>query len=52
MIDRSGELDRLVPMIEELHRERVTVYLNINNHFEGSAPLSIDRIRKRLDYSD
>ena len=24
------------------------LYLNINNHFEGSAPLTIDKIRERL----
>jgi hypothetical protein len=23
----------------------VSVYLNVNNHYEGSAPLTIDRLR-------
>ena len=25
----------------------LTAYLNINNHYEGSAPLTIERLRER-----
>jgi hypothetical protein len=25
----------------------MTVYLNVNNHYEGSAPLTIERMRER-----
>ena len=48
VVAREEELDRLIPMIEELRQQRVEVYLNINNHFEGSAPLTIGRIRQRM----
>jgi uncharacterized protein YecE (DUF72 family) len=29
-------------------RNRVLTYLNINNHYEGSAPLTIERFLKAL----
>ncbi len=48
VLDREQELGRLIPMIEDLRQQRLDVYLNINNHFEGSAPLTINRIRQRL----
>lgn len=45
---RDDELDAIVDMVEDLLAQRVTVYLNVNNHYEGSAPLTIDRIRSLL----
>jgi uncharacterized protein YecE (DUF72 family) len=47
-IDREAELKQIADLINELNSKKVEVYLNINNHFEGSAPLTIKRIRKYL----
>jgi hypothetical protein len=35
-------------MVRRLVGTGVDVYLNVNNHFEGCAPLTIDRIRALL----
>lgn len=47
-IDRSAELKKVAWLLDELTSKKVNVYLNINNHYEGSAPLTIDRIKKFL----
>ena len=46
---RDRELDDLKKMLTDLRRRKVTTYLNVNNHYEGSAPLTIERIKNRLD---
>jgi len=46
---REEALDTIVDMIHNLHTSHVDVWLNVNNHFEGSAPLSIQRIQNRFD---
>ncbi|MBU1950856.1 MAG: DUF72 domain-containing protein, partial [Candidatus Eisenbacteria bacterium] len=45
---RDKELLSVTNMIKDLLNNEVDVYLNINNHYEGSAPLTIDRIRALL----
>jgi uncharacterized protein YecE (DUF72 family) len=35
--------------MQDLLGRGVTVYLNVNNHYEGSAPLTIERIRRLLE---
>jgi uncharacterized protein YecE (DUF72 family) len=45
---RDGALDEAARIIRELRRREVDVFLNVNNHFEGCAPLTISRIRERL----
>jgi uncharacterized protein YecE (DUF72 family) len=45
---KDGEIGDILDTIGRLLRRRVDVYLNVNNHYEGSAPLTIDKIRKRL----
>jgi uncharacterized protein YecE (DUF72 family) len=35
-------------MVKELVAQGVSVYLNVNNHYEGSAPLTLDRIQRLL----
>jgi uncharacterized protein YecE (DUF72 family) len=42
---RDEELEAVVAMVEDLLEQGVDVYLNVNNHYEGSAPLTIDRLR-------
>ncbi len=42
---RDEELIGIVEMVEELLSHDSDVILNVNNHYEGSAPLTIERIR-------
>ncbi len=47
-IPRDEDLNEIARMIETLISNKVDVWLNVNNHFEGSAPRTIARIRERL----
>jgi len=44
---KDDELDRLVEMLQDMRNRSLTIYLNINNHYEGSAPRTIERLRER-----
>jgi uncharacterized protein YecE (DUF72 family) len=44
---KDEELARLVEMMRDMRDRSLTVYLNINNHYEGSAPRTIERLRDR-----
>ncbi|MCF8243075.1 MAG: DUF72 domain-containing protein [Melioribacteraceae bacterium] len=46
---KDNELHRIADMIADLLSREVDVYLNINNHYEGSAPLTIERIKTILE---
>lgn len=46
---RDDELVAIVSMVEDVLAHGLDVYLNVNNHYEGSAPLTIERIRRLLD---
>lgn len=41
---KDEEIGDILETIARLLRRRVDVYLNINNHYEGSAPLTIGKI--------
>ncbi len=41
---RDEELRAIAEMTQDLLSQGVNVYINVNNHFEGSAPLSIARL--------
>jgi uncharacterized protein YecE (DUF72 family) len=45
---KDQELSAVADMIGDLLDRGIDVYLNVNNHYEGSAPLTIDRIRQLL----
>jgi uncharacterized protein YecE (DUF72 family) len=45
---KDDELVAIVKMVEKLLARGLDVYLNVNNHYEGSAPLTIERIRRLL----
>ena len=47
-ISRDKEIKSIVEMINELKTNEVDLFVNVNNHFEGSAPLTIDKIKKLL----
>ncbi|MGD2104317.1 MAG: DUF72 domain-containing protein [Anaerolineae bacterium] len=46
---KDEELSAIVDLTEDLRASGLTVYLNVNNHYEGSAPLTIERVRSLLD---
>lgn len=45
---RDAELDAVAQMLHDLAHEEVDVYMNVNNHYEGSAPETIKRVQSRL----
>jgi uncharacterized protein YecE (DUF72 family) len=44
---KDNELSAIVAMVNDMRGRGMTVYLNVNNHYEGSAPLTIERLRER-----
>jgi uncharacterized protein YecE (DUF72 family) len=46
---RDDELSGIAGMVKELLNRNINVYVNMNNHYEGSAPLSIRRLQKFLN---
>ncbi len=45
---RDNELPDIVSIIRALEARKVRVFVNINNHYEGSAPLTIKKIQEML----
>ncbi|RPJ41210.1 MAG: DUF72 domain-containing protein [Candidatus Latescibacterota bacterium] len=45
---KDEELGRIARVVKKLVGSGVDIYLNVNNHYEGSAPITIDRLRERL----
>jgi uncharacterized protein YecE (DUF72 family) len=45
---KDEELPEIVRVVNDLLDEGVEVYVNVNNHYEGSAPLTIARIQELL----
>lgn len=48
IVRRDDEMAGIVGMVRELLEAGVDVYLNVNNHYEGCAPLTIERIERLL----
>ena len=46
---KDAELDKVAEMIYYLKNKKVDTYVNVNNHYEGSAPLTIEKIRKIIE---
>lgn len=44
----ESELKKVVEMIQTLQKKKVDLFVNVNNHFEGSAPLTIKRIEELM----
>jgi len=44
---RDADLDALKGMLGDLAVKRINTWLFVNNHFEGCAPLTIERIKER-----
>ncbi len=47
-INRDREIKEIVKMIKELEKNEVDLFVNVNNHFEGSAPLTIEKMKDLL----
>jgi len=45
---KDKELSYIIDMIKDLLSLEVDIYLNVNNHYEGSAPLTISKIKDSL----
>lgn len=45
---RDSELERIAVMIKELADSGVKIFVNVNNHYEGSAPLTIQKLKTML----
>jgi uncharacterized protein YecE (DUF72 family) len=45
---RNKELTEVADMVKDLLDGGSDVYLNVNNHYEGSAPLTIQRIEQLI----
>ena len=48
-INRDKEIESIVKMIKELQLDEVDLFVNVNNHFEGSAPLTIEKLKSKMD---
>jgi uncharacterized protein YecE (DUF72 family) len=47
-IDRHKELQTIRDMIVNMQNRDINLYINVNNHFEGCAPFTINRLRQLL----
>ncbi len=45
---KDDEISDLITMLRELTSNNIATYLNVNNHYEGSAPLTIEKIKAQL----
>jgi uncharacterized protein YecE (DUF72 family) len=46
---KDEELQDIAEIVRELLERKMDIYVNMNNHYEGSAPLSIRRLQKFLE---
>jgi uncharacterized protein YecE (DUF72 family) len=49
---KDDELPGIIGLVQDLRARGIQVYLNVNNHYEGSAPLTIDKIRGLIDSTE
>jgi uncharacterized protein YecE (DUF72 family) len=49
VMPRDNELSRIAQSVKRLYEGGRIVYVNVNNHYEGSAPLTIGKLKKLLD---
>jgi uncharacterized protein YecE (DUF72 family) len=45
---KEDELKEVAAMVSDLLNEGVSVYVNVNNHYEGSAPRTIEQLEALL----
>jgi uncharacterized protein YecE (DUF72 family) len=47
---KDDELNKIIDMVIDLLSRDVDVYMNVNNHYEGSAPLTIRKIQDKIKH--
>lgn len=47
-INRDPEIRIITEMIKEMLDNDVSIYLNVNNHYEGCAPITIEKIKNLI----
>ncbi len=47
---KDEELSKIFSVVAELINKGVDVFINVNNHYEGSAPLTIRKIEKLISH--
>ena len=47
-VDRTKELEKLSETFKDLLSRKMDLFVNVNNHFEGSAPITIQKLKKLL----
>ena len=45
---KDEELNKIAEIIHFLQKKKVDAYVNVNNHYEGSAPLTIKKLQTLL----
>lgn len=51
IFSKDEELNKIIEVLRELEERKIETYINVNNHYEGSAPLTIRRIQELLRYT-
>ena len=51
VVNKDDEINSLIGMLDDLKQRGIDVFVNVNNHYEGSAPLTIKKIYDRLSWS-
>jgi uncharacterized protein YecE (DUF72 family) len=46
--DKNKELGAIAQMINHFAGDEIDLYINVNNHYEGSAPLTIEKLKNLL----
>jgi uncharacterized protein YecE (DUF72 family) len=45
---KDDELQHIIEILKDLEKRKIETYINVNNHYEGSAPLTIEKIKSML----
>ena len=48
VIPRDEELGRIAGMVNDMLSRNIDVIVNVNNHYEGSAPITIERLKRKI----
>jgi len=49
---KDDEISRITKIIRDLDSKNLDVYVNVNNHYEGSAPRTIQKLKDQLNALD
>ena len=45
---KDDEIDKISEIIYYFQKKKIDAYINVNNHYEGSAPLTIKKIKEKV----